>query len=287
MDQDVGRLTQTPVSPSNARKMTANPSKWEKAKEKRMSHVTVVTSNRKCPRSGVNNGKEVTTRVFFIPRLKEEKVMRVKVWMKNTENTSIYMWLENDSPKGSRQIASAVYNRLCSTDLDGIDNIRFVADGCGAKTRIRQCFIPPDRIFGRTERNMNFTSQILTPDLYEHVVKEVATVFRLGADNIPIHDWKTAVSQTVKEPSSWNIKFKPCKRVLIEKMGSTGTTVQGETAYNVDTGGGRSIFRREKSWHNVEPSPLQVQDISKLLTTHFGEAREKREHLELYAHLIS
>ncbi|KAJ8894795.1 hypothetical protein PR048_000102 [Dryococelus australis] len=57
-------------------------------------------------------------------------------------------------------------------------------------------------------------------------------------------------------------------------------------SYNVDTGVGRIVFRRGKSWHNVQPSLTEkgvwlrvqkVQEISKLITTHFGQAWEERE----------
>lgn len=55
---------------------------------------------------------------------------------KLNKNT-VFMYTRNESQaiKGSFQIASAVYNRLCNTEYDGYCTIRLFADGCGEQNK--------------------------------------------------------------------------------------------------------------------------------------------------------
>lgn len=97
----------------------------------------------------------------------------------NKDSTFAYVWTENEFPKTSNQIASAVYDCLQKTNLEGITTVRLVADGCGGqnKNSILLCmvsrwlldnpsvkkveiifpitghsFMPPDRVFGNIEK---------------------------------------------------------------------------------------------------------------------------------------
>lgn len=102
---------------------------------------------------------------------------------KQTIDTFIYTWLENEHKKGSNEIASCVFNRLKTTDLTGILNINLFSDGCGGQHKnqtvlgmlcswlnseapkgIKQIecispvvchsYIPPGCVFGRLERKI-------------------------------------------------------------------------------------------------------------------------------------
>lgn len=99
------------------------------------------------------------------------------------ENVFLYTWTENEFPKGSSQIASAVYHRLCNLDLTGKTTIRLVADGCGGQNKnsimVSMCsywilkdappnvtslelifpipghsYLPPDRVFAKLEKEV-------------------------------------------------------------------------------------------------------------------------------------
>ncbi|KAJ8869680.1 hypothetical protein PR048_028673 [Dryococelus australis] len=91
--------------------------------------------------------------------------------------------------------------------LDGIHTFGIVADGCGGQNK--------------NKTMVGTVSSWLTKDTPPNAKKDDATVFVLGADNIPVHDWNTAVSQTAEEPGSWHFKFQPIKLVIIEERGST------------------------------------------------------------------
>lgn len=51
------------------------------------------------------------------------------------ENTFCYIWLENEFAKGSCEITSAIYHRLCNTNLENCNAIKLVADGCGGQNK--------------------------------------------------------------------------------------------------------------------------------------------------------
>ncbi|CAG4960948.1 unnamed protein product [Parnassius apollo] len=97
----------------------------------------------------------------------------------NKDTTYAYLWTENEFPKTSNQIASAVYDRLNKTNFEGINTVRLVADVCGGqnKNSMLLCmlsrwlldntslkkievvfpitghsFMPPDRVFGNIEK---------------------------------------------------------------------------------------------------------------------------------------
>ena len=104
--------------------------------------------------------------------------------------------MENEYTKGFSQITSAVFHRLCSTDLEGMHTIRLMADVCGGQNRnktvvgivctwltrrspenlkkviitlhvVGYSFIPPDRIFGLVERQISSMSIIVEPAGYK------------------------------------------------------------------------------------------------------------------------
>lgn len=97
-------------------------------------------------------------------------------------NVRTYYWLENEGPKSSNEIASAVYHTLINLDVpEHITKLQLFADGCGGQnkntTLVGMCskwlisdapthvtcleiifpmvghsFLPPDRIFAKIEK---------------------------------------------------------------------------------------------------------------------------------------
>ncbi|KAK9752185.1 hypothetical protein QE152_g4383 [Popillia japonica] len=58
-------------------------------------------------------------------------------------------------------------------------------------------FLPPYRVFGQIERKIKKCATIINPEMYVKIIKEYATVLRMGED-YPIFDWKMYV-KIIKE----------------------------------------------------------------------------------------
>lgn len=112
------------------------------------------------------------------------------------ENVFLYVWGEHERPKGSNEISSAVYHRLCNLEIpENIDCIRLFADGCGGQNKntilmtmcshwlttkspsnikkmeiifpvVGHSFIPPDRVFARIEKAVKSKESIVSPAEY-------------------------------------------------------------------------------------------------------------------------
>lgn len=250
------------------------------------------------------------------------------------ENTFCYIWLENEYAKGSCEIASAIYHRLCNTNLESINTIKLVADGCGGQNKnsivvgmvctwlaknappaikkvillfpvVGHSFIPPDRIFGRIEREVGAKSTIVNPQEYEELFKAVGTVYKLGND-LDVHDWKTAVlgipkhgetpavPGTAKAPANWHFKFMPSKQIIMTKHNTT-IKVQGEIGYNMNVGVSKTICKKGKSWNETTPQNIskgvivkaeKLNDLRSLLTKHYGLEWDMQPNLQFYKQLF-
>lgn len=162
------------------------------------------------------------------------------------QNVFLYVWCEMDRPKGSNEIASSVYHRLCSSNLGGINHIRLVADGCGGQnknsTMMTMCmywfkkkaprnittlelvfpvaghsYIPPDRVFAMIEKDVKAKETIILPEEYFDIFETYGTVIKLGSTECPVFDWKSLCSQYVKPPSAWHFQFNKAKRFIMSK----------------------------------------------------------------------
>lgn len=166
-------------------------------------------------------------------------------------------------------------------------------------------YIPPDRIFGRIEKEIRKKATIVNPEEYEAVFHKVGTVFRLGTD-VEVRDWKTAVvglpkkgdipavPGTAKLPGQWHFQFMPTKKIIFTKTGGT-VKVQGEIGYNVAIGAPLSICKRGKSWRDTSPKLIQkgvlvkeekLKDLKSLLQKHYGIEWEKEETHRFYQQLL-
>lgn len=53
-----------------------------------------------------------------------------------TDKVFSYVWKENEAAKGSNEIASAIYHRLCQTEFENHhSNVMLVSDGCGGQNK--------------------------------------------------------------------------------------------------------------------------------------------------------
>lgn len=240
------------------------------------------------------------------------------------ENTFIYTWTEADSHKGSCEIASAVYHRLTSTELGGIEVIRLFADGCGGQnkntimicmlmkllhdvpTNIREIqlifpvpghsFIPPDRVFGRIEKELKKISTISSPEQYYKIFEKYGTVLKIGRD-FNVYNWKAATGEIVRKPNNWHFQFSVSKRFIITR-GKTPTAdilVRGEPGYNTDVGIARKVLKPNRKVAEINPVQIAVgipvkqtkrDDINKLLRLHYGEDWQTLPALLFYKNII-
>ncbi|XP_046684389.1 uncharacterized protein LOC124370144 [Homalodisca vitripennis] len=145
----------------------------------------------------------------------------------NSENTFSYLWTENQYAKGSSQIASAVYHRLTSANMENVTTVKLFSDGCGGQNKnttvvgmiahwllkdapkhvtkvvllfpvVGHSFIPPDRVFGVLERKFQDLSVINNPNEYTEIIEKHCTVVKLGTD-CPVSDWKTLTDAVLKK----------------------------------------------------------------------------------------
>ena len=149
-------------------------------------------------------------------------------------------------------------------------------------------FIPPDRVFGLSEKEIKKKEIILRPEHY-------ATVKNLGRD-CPNLDWKTAKDKVLKLLGLWHFKLKQSKRIIIQRKNSTQALVQGEMFYKSFTGGPLNICKKGKSVAQIQPYVIEEcndlhsnkkTDVNNLLCEHYGnDWQENNLNLDFYKHVL-
>lgn len=165
----------------------------------------------------------------------------------NPDNAFQYIWTELERPKGSNEIASAVYHRLCATEWpSNTQSIRLVADGCGGQNKnvnmigmlskwltskspkhitnielvfpvTGHSFLPADRVFARIEKKVKAKSAIVDLEEYIEIYKEHGQMLRLGTAECPVFDWKKSVGEEFEIPGKWHFKFNQSKWFILKR----------------------------------------------------------------------
>lgn len=242
----------------------------------------------------------------------------------NSQTVTSYCWTENQFPKGSNEISSCVYDTLQTTDLANFNKIRLMSDGCSGQNKnstlvamlckwllnapeniteievvfpvTGHSFIPPDRVFGLSEKEIKKQEIILFPEEYQEIFSHYATVKNLGRD-CPNLDWKTAKDNIIKLPGSWHFKLKQSKRIMIKRSATNKILVQGEVFYKSFTGTALSICKKGKSIAGIQPNFIEEKnslptnkknDVSALLSKHYGNDWRENNNLNLdfYKHVL-
>lgn len=237
----------------------------------------------------------------------------------------LYSWLENESLKGSNEIASAVYDCLKRNEplMENIHTIRLISDGCvgqnknctvltmclkwlyEAPSNVRQLniffpvtghsFMPPDRVFGVIERKLKKTEEIIRPEQYYDIFKKRGQLLLLGKD-WRVKDWKQQTDKIVKSPASLHFKISQIKRLSLERSKDNTIKVSGDLTYNCNTSNCLSVTKRNKKIKDINPSTLdigtrvkdaKIQDVKCLLAAHFGNNWENREDLRYYQNVCT
>lgn len=235
-------------------------------------------------------------------------------------NVRSYYWCENEHPKSSSEIASAVFDTLISLDIpSNKTRVRLFADGCGGQnkntTLVGMCmkwlyshappqvktleiifpmvghsFLPPDRIFAKIEKETKKQSVICDPQVYVELFGKHATVIKHLGEDVEVYDWKNEVNKVLKPPGSWHFKFNPSKRFVLHK-GHQNVSLQGEENYRTEFGQPKYVTKKGKSCSELTPTIRRkgnkvnikkISDVSNLLSKHFGKDWRTVESLIYY-----
>lgn len=174
----------------------------------------------------------------------------------NKQNTFAYTWTENESGKGSNEVGSALIHFLKKleqkyNDLDPTERphtLKLFSDSCPGQNKnstmvfillsyvqnsmfdeiqhyfpIRgHSFMPPDRVFGRSEKVIRKKEKILGPQGYYDIFSLNSTVMQ-NSKNWTIKDLKGAMRGTLKSKLPFKLTE---QRVFTYKKGSKKVTVR-------------------------------------------------------------
>ncbi|CAF4933893.1 unnamed protein product [Pieris macdunnoughi] len=199
----------------------------------------------------------------------------------NKDTVTLYTWNENEYKKGANEIASGVYHRLNALDLNGIETLRLVADGCGAQNKnsifIGMCcvwlwnapnniknielvfpipghsFLPADRVFGNVERELKRKEVIVQPEEYHNIFNKYGLVVQMEM----VYDWKNALHDVIKPPGLWHFQF------------------------------AQNVLPLPVAKNNVIIKKDKISDVRKLLEKHYGSQWESHPELEYYKKIIN
>lgn len=241
--------------------------------------------------------------------------------LQSKDNTTAYVWTENEYSKASVQIASALYHQLNTLDYNGVTTVRLFADGCGGQNKnttilymlshwllniapptvkevlllfpiVGHSYIPPDRVFGNLERQFKKHSVIENPKKYLDIFKQYVSVVRLGYGDCKVIDWKRNSDEIFKSTQSWHFKFQKAKKIVLRRNKSKSTIlVRGDTFYNLNLSMPQSLCKRGKSLKNnhfsavpagVAVKKAKTNDVKRLLELHFGNEWESLNKLNFY-----
>lgn len=237
----------------------------------------------------------------------------------------VYTWLENERPKGSNEITSAINHLLRTYKFsEEIEVIELFCDGCPGQNKnstligmlgfwletqsppniieakitfpvVGHSYLPPDRVFGRIEKEVRRREVIVKPEDYYLLFEKQGTVQRLGGAECVVSDWKTESSRIMKNTSSWHFKLSQCKRISLKKTIKGGIVVKGEVNYKSDISTYKSLLKKDQSYKQMEPNILplgipvkkeKLTDVENLLQKHYGHQWRSHEDLTYYKNLM-
>ena len=194
--------------------------------------------------------------------------------VQNKENTFIYTWTEADGPRGSNEIVSCVIDflkRIESRYTGQTKKIMLFSDSCAAQnknsamigallhfvqnsetfTTIEHIFpirghsyMPPDRVFGRMEKQLRRIEIITSPEEYYSIYEQHATVLKVG-EVFPVLDYKGAAKTALKAKLPMKIMD---KRVIQYQKGK----------YSV---GGKEVYSSDYCYHVVLKKTISFNSV--------------------------
>ena len=239
----------------------------------------------------------------------------------NAQNTTCYVWLESEHAKGSNEIASALFHRLCKLDCTKIKTVRLISDGCVGQNKnsivmgmvahwlsklspknvkkvemiypvTGHSYLPADRVFANIEKQIKKNDTIVQPQGYMKLMTN-STVLQVEKDWV-VQDWKTEISDVMVRTDALPFMITECKRIILTRC-KTEVIIRGETDYLVDGGTAKSCMKKGEDIRFIRPSRTDVGhrvkeeklvDVKKLLTEHFGQNWHRKKSLQFYVKLL-
>ena len=247
----------------------------------------------------------------------------------DVENKSpnFYCWTENQAGRGAQEVASALTNFLSRENFDdAVTTIRLFSDGCGGQNRnsivvhalywwllqkspqsvkeICMFFpvrghssLPADRMFGIIEKELRRNSEILKPEDYHNLYRNVGKVSVLGID-WKVQDFKAFTSKLHKLEGISAMKRVRLKKKI--KASKTNVNVAMEVSYRLDDhsrGHWSSLLKRGSRVEDII-QPLNMPfcpgnvktakktDVDRLLKQRFGDEWRNLSELQFYENII-
>jgi hypothetical protein len=244
----------------------------------------------------------------------------------NKNSCTSYCWTEDEFPKGSNQITSAVFHKLNSIDLSPFNKVRLMADACGGQNKnqalLCMCskwlldapkhiksievifpvrghsFLPSDRVFGQIEREIRKYDVIANPDKYLEIIGSRSTIQKLSQD-CPIFDWLGEAKRVFKATGSWHFKISLSKRFVFKRSikNELNVLAKGEENYNTSLNKFKTIAKKNYTTNDINPTeipkgnmgkvkPAKIEDVKKLLEAHYGNDWTSEEKLNYFKKII-
>ncbi|XP_056098814.1 uncharacterized protein LOC130077555 [Rhinichthys klamathensis goyatoka] len=199
------------------------------------------------------------------------------------EDVHLYVWQENQGPKNSNMIPSALNDcftvRLAS-QIRRSKGLRLFSDSCYGQNKnmtmvsmlmeLRQTFpnlciehtfpvrghsyLPADRVFGRIEQKIRRIDTILLPQEYHALLQQFGNVYIYGTD-WKAFDYKSATKECVKAQRSFKISEARMLDLSTNKVGIK-VAYNGEYCFH-------SVLKRGKRWADLKPAILESQTTVK------------------------
>lgn len=155
-------------------------------------------------------------------------------------------------------------------------------------------YLPPDRVFGLTEKVIRKKEVIYQPREYIDIIQEHAKVVKVGED-CQIYDWKTEKDVYFKKPAQFHFQLGSCRRIVLSKTVQKNVFFRGEYTYKSDLGVAQPLTKMGKKILNMNPPIILASnsvknakkvDVDNLLKKHYGMQWRENEELNFYKRII-
>lgn len=134
---------------------------------------------------------------------------------------------------------------------------------------------------------------IYDPETYVDIIKEHATIVRLGENGCEDYDWKLKKNLSSSHLVKGILGYKRANDCTSKRK--TQCVVEGETTYKIRLNQYRSIMKQYKLIGNMRPALIERRNATKLqkkenvdnlLNKHYGKNWQEIESLQLYRTIL-
>lgn len=236
-----------------------------------------------------------------------------------------YTCSEDESAKGSNEVASALHSSLRSLSYKRVQEVHLAADSCAGQNKnsttlgmllwwlknevpaqvlkttlvfsvTGHSFLPPDRVFSRIEKDTRKHEEILNPDAYKNIFAEHGTVLKLGK-HWNVYDWNAYAMQVLKPTLSLPFKISMVKVFYMQlNANRRSPEVRAEPHYRFSVSNFVRVLQKGKDLSGAPErcglqlanlNPLKVKDVMGLLVKHFAEWWQQHEELKYFSNVFS